>query len=86
MACPFSSFSVAKKHQQHQDEENEYQIDGFVVGDDELSEGEIGRRKERGGKDSSKRKRLRKAREDGNGMEVADDEDLELIREAQGVR
>lgn len=65
-----------------QEENNEYRIDGFVVGDDEVSENEQRRRK---GSRENKRKRLRKAREE-HGMEAADDEDLELIREAQGVR
>lgn len=53
-----------------------------MVGDDEVSENEQRRRK---GSRENKRKRLRKAREE-HGMEAADDEDLELIREAQGVR
>ncbi len=72
-----------------QDEDNEYRLDGFVVGDeddedeDDGSDGGKRRRNKSGG--DNKRKRLRKARED-HGMEVADDEDLELIREAQGVR
>lgn len=68
-----------------QDEDNEYLLDGFVVGDDELDEEARKRRHKSSGGDSNKRKRLRKAREE-HGMEAADDEDLELIREAQGVR
>lgn len=67
-----------------QDEDNEYRFDGFVVGDDEGSEDER-RRRHKGSSGDNKRKRLRKAREE-HGMEAADDEDLELIAEAQGVR
>lgn len=68
-----------------QEEDNEYRLDGFVVGDDDDSDtGKRRRNKTGNSSDSNKRKRLRKARED-HGMEAADDEDLELIREAQGV-
>lgn len=67
-----------------QDEDNEYRLDGFVVGDDDESQNER-RRRSKGGSGDNKRKRLRKAREE-DVMEAADDEDLELIREAQGVR
>eukprot|EP00903_Cladosiphon_okamuranus_P017486 g16106.t1 len=71
------------------DEDNEYRLDGFVVGDEE-DDGDVsdgGNSKRRRNKSSggdNKRKRLRKAR-DEHGIEAADDEDLELIREAQGV-
>lgn len=67
-----------------QEEDNEYRLDGFVVGDDDDSGTDTGKRRRHKSSDSNKRKRLRKARED-HGMEAADDEDLELIREAQGV-
>lgn len=52
-----------------------------MVGDEDESQNERRRRS----KGDNKRKRLRKAREE-DVMEAADDEDLELIREAQGVR
>ena len=66
-----------------QDEDNDYQFDGFVVGDDEASEEEEPeRRSPKSSSRRNKRKRLRKAKE---GLDAMDDEDLELIREAQGV-
>lgn len=59
-----------------------------MVGDEDddgdASDGGKRRRNKSSGGDN-KRKRLRKAREE-HGIEAADDEDLELIREAQGVR
>ncbi|CAM9648035.1 unnamed protein product, partial [Ascophyllum nodosum] len=65
------------------DEDNDYQFDGFVVGDDEASEEEEPeRRSPKSSSRRNKRKRLRKAKE---GLDAMDDEDLELIREAQGV-
>lgn len=71
-----------------QDEDNEYRLDGFVVGDED-DDGDASdggkRRRTKGSSGDNKRKRLRKAR-DEHGIEAADDEDLELIREAQGVR
>ncbi|CBN78798.1 GTB1; RNA binding / hydrolase, acting on ester bonds, also similar to transcription elogantion facto [Ectocarpus siliculosus] len=66
-----------------EEEDNEYRLDGFVVGDEDV-DSDSGKRRRNKSSASSKRKRLRKAREE-HGMEAADDEDLELIREAQGV-
>lgn len=59
-----------------------------MVGDEDDEDDEDGGKRRRNKDKSSgenKRKRLRKAR-DEHGIEAADDEDLELIREAQGVR
>lgn len=61
-----------------------------MVGDDDASDGDASdgggkRRRNKGSGGDNKRKRLRKAR-DEHGIEAADDEDLELIREAQGAR
>lgn len=82
-SCSMDCLAVVKYLIDLQDEENEYRMDGFVVGDDEVFEEETERRP-RKGEGSKKLKRLRKGGE--NDLELADDEDLELIREAQGVR
>lgn len=69
-----------------QEDVNEYQLDDFVVQDGDISE-EEGERRRRGKKRSGSitRKRLTRATEE-HGLDLADEEDLELIREAQGER